>query len=954
MKKLLLSVLTVATAVLPSFADTFQKVTSASELTDGDEVVFVHDGTTSYNYSTTTISSSALQSVKVETALTDQINIDSPSVWTVVDQGQSSGKQLYSFKSGTSYLNNSSSTTVNTVSSASDNAKFQLNEETSGKYVYITSPAVSNRHLGWNTTSAWKFYASNNKSSNAPARIYKKVDAGGSQKTKVTLSWSVANQTFKLESSYTAPVLSADPAEALAAVEYVSSNPELLNVTSDGTMTLKPGALGTASVTASIPASNNTYTAAPAVYTLTVIDPNSITDKLVESNFANSTYTDPKDYTSTSTGVKYSGKLLRTNGNIQLNAATTGIYSSENPNGYEITSVVIDWGSNTSSGRGLNVVFSDKAFTSVTTANATKYTIPEDKSATTVNPNRMGMKFVCIAGASAAVYAASITVNYSVTPKKQEAGLSFEQEEVTVDLSERDEDDCIDLQPIINPNNLPVEYVSSDESIAIVIDGKIMCTETGTVTITATSEETDEFLAGKAQYTLSITDLAGVQPITVNEAIIPDGITISFFGGSQIDFASEGADKLDIIIGDFSAFDQPSPYTWTADKVGTHNVIIEAHKGEMSKTLAFTLKVQEDKILVDGQYIAPHSELTLIQGNSLVISTDNYFTTTAEIYVLTEDGENWQGNDDAAGLPFTFSPTELGTYTLSIQTGYMENEFDFSVTVIQKPIVYEEVLDFVNNDYGMTRYTEGTSYNPENTVLTGTEYTYTANQKTRLWSTNGMRIYSTGEMTVSVPEYLQITAIQLGTVNNGNFTAGNISNISVTINEDDKTSGTIAYTAESKNAELKALKVTTALSVDDEQLTPSLEGIVPIPTDDGLEIKLKHDYLGASLHYKHTPASMDARRRASVHDGYIQAEKNDDGQHVITVDGDGILTYYGYHATSNTKGVEREAYIEEGVPTAISSIVADPRSAEIYDLQGRRVNKPARGLYIQGGAKVIR
>ena len=44
-------------------------------------------------------------------------------------------------------------------------------------------------------------------------------------------------------------------------------------------------------------------------------------------------------------------------------------------------------------------------------------------------------------------------------------------------------------------------------------------------------------------------------------------------------------------------------------------------------------------------------------------------------------------------------------------------------------------------------------------------------------------------------------------------------------------------------------------------------------------------------------------------------------------------------------------------PTAVRNISVDPVSVDdspLYDIQGRRVQSPRRGIYIQGGRKVIR
>ena len=84
-------------------------------------------------------------------------------------------------------------------------------------------------------------------------------------------------------------------------------------------------------------------------------------------------------------------------------------------------------------------------------------------------------------------------------PGKQDRGLSFNPESVTCSLGETPE------KPVLSGSFTTVTYSSSDESIAKVdADGKVTTVATGTVTITATAAEDDEYNAGSASYTLKI------------------------------------------------------------------------------------------------------------------------------------------------------------------------------------------------------------------------------------------------------------------------------------------------------------------------------------------------------------------------------------------------------------------------------------------------------------------
>lgn len=86
------------------------------------------------------------------------------------------------------------------------------------------------------------------------------------------------------------------------------------------------------------------------------------------------------------------------------------------------------------------------------------------------------------------------------TPALEDAELAYEVETFTATIGEDNE-----FPELSNPNELPVTYTSSDESVATIDeDGNITLVAAGETTITATSEETSEFKAGEASYLLVV------------------------------------------------------------------------------------------------------------------------------------------------------------------------------------------------------------------------------------------------------------------------------------------------------------------------------------------------------------------------------------------------------------------------------------------------------------------
>ena len=98
----------------------------------------------------------------------------------------------------------------------------------------------------------------------------------GPAKEDVALTWSKSVDNINLGDEYTAPTLTINPEAARSSVQYKSSN-ESLVVVENGTIILKEGVAGTATITASIPATNKQYKATPAEYTVKVTDPNAPT-----------------------------------------------------------------------------------------------------------------------------------------------------------------------------------------------------------------------------------------------------------------------------------------------------------------------------------------------------------------------------------------------------------------------------------------------------------------------------------------------------------------------------------------------------------------------------------------------------------------------------------------------------------------------------------------------------
>ncbi len=112
-----------------------------------------------------------------------------------------------------------------------------------------------------------------------------------------------------------------------------------------------------------------------------------------------------------------------------------------------------------------------------------------------------------------------------------------------------------------------------------------------------------------------------------------------------------------------------------------------------------------------------------------------------------------------------------------------------------------------------------------------------------------------------------------------------------------------------------------------------------------------------TVYYKHTPdtAPQAIRRQANdVAEDFTDIADKDGKVHTITVSTPGTVEYYAYHAASNTKGAVRQIPINDEVATGIKSITVDQaNSAVCFDLQGRRIAAPVKGINIINGNKVM-
>lgn len=202
------------------------------------------------------------------------------------------------------------------------------------------------------------------------------------------------------------------------------------------------------------------------------------------------------------------GQQLCSNGS-PANPRPSYIYLSTTGFSGNITSVKV----NTSGGSGINaklgISVDGKEFGNEKTITKTATDYEFTGSAT----GKLSINWTSI---NKGIYIKSIEVTYEATTGKPAPALSFAEASVTKNLNESG--GIISLQTISKPADLDasaITYKSSDNETAEVDGGNIYMFKTGTVTITATSAETDKYAAGTASYKLVIVDPSSAETKSV-------------------------------------------------------------------------------------------------------------------------------------------------------------------------------------------------------------------------------------------------------------------------------------------------------------------------------------------------------------------------------------------------------------------------------------------------------
>lgn len=260
-------------------------------------------------------------------------------------------------------------------------------------------------------------------------------------------------------------------------------------------------------------------------------------------------------------------------------------------------------------------------------------------------------------------------VSYTLTVNKAEAGLSFDETEFDIEQG----DDSFVAPTLNNPNSLTVNWESSDEDVAVILDGNgtLMYEENavGTATITASFAGNDWYNAGNASYTINIYDpyAKGTKnnPYTVAEVNTGSysgnnyviGYIVGYFNGSASDATTTGTENT---VANVALSDSPSEIG------GANTIAIQLPSGDIRNAWnIYNNAVIGYKVLVYGNITGYFTSKTGVKNTSEItavsvpaeVSAADYATFVAKAAVDFSDSNIKayiaEAKDGATGVTFT-------------------------------------------------------------------------------------------------------------------------------------------------------------------------------------------------------------------------------------------------------------------------------------------------------------
>lgn len=263
-------------------------------------------------------------------------------------------------------------------------------------------------------------------------------------------------------------------------------------------------------------------------------------------------------FTSETTGITYEANVSRANatyGNgFQFRSTSpSGLWVSENPNNLELKSITLSWNDGNTVSRKLDFYYKDSAYaTKDLYATSTRGTSLGSLPFLTdvLNVDQSDVLYWGMRSSSGALYLEpQITIVYNnkaAADDRKPAEIAFDNTEYSVGSNQQ----YFTGATLSNPNNLPVTYTSSDETVASVTAQGIKVNGVGTTTITATFEGNDEYKPATVSYTLTVANTVSTIAQMINlanntEVIVGCELMVGFVNYSNV-FVTDGEEWIQI------------------------------------------------------------------------------------------------------------------------------------------------------------------------------------------------------------------------------------------------------------------------------------------------------------------------------------------------------------------------------------------------------------------------
>ena len=676
-----------------------------------------------------------------------------------------------------------------------------------------------------------------------------------------------------------------------ANVTWTSSNPDVATVASDGTVTLV--AAGTTIITASFGAVEGQYLASSATYELTVTSSEPYVQPTQFDIALNNAFFGT-NYNGSASGITDEKPVTGVKNEVTVTYAGSG-------NHYINDSQIRFYPNNkltfeAPEGYDISsIVFTAASSTWAATISASTGTYTDNSKSWSGEASSV----VFNGSGSSRCDMAKATVTLVEHVDKQEATITFVKDGATITELAAGMNEMIEVAANCSAPNAQLTFQSSNAEVAEYEDGYVLTYAEGSSVITASFAGNDEYAPATATLTVTVSDTrqeAGIEwsSNSVEIELNAEDYTLPSLTNANNLTVTYFSSNEDVALVD----ENTGEVFVETSAVGTATITATFEGNDTYKpaTASYTINII-DPNAADGSEARPYTVADIIAG----------VTNTSDVYVKGFIVGSWYNN--------AFDPDNLVNTNLALADDPNETEGANTIPVALK--------DAFRPDFGLAD--GGKAYN------VGVAQVLINGDAVKYFSVNGVKELNS---IVKVAEQVSISAAGMSTyytdcaldfTDNENIYAYTVTDGTnkVTYNKVDVVPANTAVVLRSVNegAASELIPVSESTATASSALTGTLTDIY---VTTGYVLNNGSNGVGF---YKANPEANDGQgTKIAAHRAYLPATSG--AKDFIGVDFDSIAT-------------------------AISAIETETETNNVYDLQGRKVVNPAKGLYIVNGKKVV-